>query len=416
MAQVENLYRLSINPAKQFDARNADDFGRRSRPDAPAGSAFVVETEEGITGFVFLGKGEMRFHPTPEIEKGQVKIFCGARCLSDALRRAPTFGSTRATSPRCWTSTRFVPRAVDARELRRADEVFREDVLKSYAVDMADMSRDLWSIMPAAGDFLAEIHTPRYDTLTYARSRAEPEDISFFDRKRHRNISVYSSKETRERCGRSYNEDDFVSYDVLGYDIDLAVSPDRHGSRAGRGFRSGSWPPRSTAFAPAGGRLTVQSIVSDHFGRLLGFRVRNQNTIIINLPAVLLRDDDLMLTIVYAGRLKPQRRRHRGCRAGRPPQGPAEDMPVFAAERSFLYSNRSYWYPQATVTDYATASLRITVAVEYRLRGERHAASRLPDSRWPVRMPVSRERCICSRQRSRCGIWRSSQPVHTSET
>ena len=40
-----------------------------------------------MTGLVLLGRGEMRFHPAPEIEKGQVKIFCGAETLADAVRR-----------------------------------------------------------------------------------------------------------------------------------------------------------------------------------------------------------------------------------------------------------------------------------------------------------------------------------------
>jgi predicted metalloprotease with PDZ domain len=34
-------------------------------------------------------------------------------------------------------------------------------------------------------------------------------------------------------------------------------------------------------------------------------------------------------------------------------------------QRRFLYSNRSYWYPQSTVTDYATASIRVTVPNDY---------------------------------------------------
>ncbi len=364
MAQVENLSRLSLNPAKQFDARALTISVEDLDLTLPAGSAFVVETEEGTTGFVFLGKGEVRFHPTPEIEKGQLKIFGGADVFQTRFDATYIRINPRDVAA-LLDSTHLVPRAVDARELRRADEVFREDVLKSYAVDMADMSRDLWSIMPAAGDFLAEIHTPRYDTLTYARSRAEPEDISFFDRKRHRNIAVYSSKEARERFGRSYNEDDFVSYDVLGYDIDLAVSPDRAWleGRARLQIRVLATAINSLSLRLAES-LTVQSIVSDQFGRLLGVRVRNQNTIIVNLPAVLLRDDDLVLTIAYAGRLEPQHEDTEALAAqvaGRPSQGPADDMPVFQPERSFLYSNRSYWYPQATVTDYATASLRITV-------------------------------------------------------
>src|SRR4029079_14530281 len=34
-------------------------------------------------------------------------------------------------------------------------------------------------------------------------------------------------------------------------------------------------------------------------------------------------------------------------------------------EPSFLYSNRNAWYPQATTTDYATATIKITLPVGY---------------------------------------------------
>ncbi|MEP7304615.1 MAG: M1 family aminopeptidase [Acidobacteriota bacterium] len=363
MAQVENLNRLSLNAGKQFDARALKISVEDLDLTLPAGSAFVIETDQGATGFVLLGRGEARFHPSPDVEKGQLKIFCGADVLLTRFDAVYVRMNPRDVEALV-DANRLTPRAVDARELRRADEVFREEVPKSYAVDMADMSRELWSILPAAGDFLAEIHTPRYDTLTYTRSRAEPEDISFFDRKRHRNISVYSSAESRERFGLSYNEDDFVNYDVLGYDIDLAVSPDRawlegHARLQLRVLASAI----SSVSLRLAESLVVQSIVSDQFGRLLGVRVRNQNTIIVNLPAVLLRDDDLVLTIAYAGRLEPQREDTEALApqgAGRP-QSPVDDQIVFQPERSFLYSNRSYWYPQATVTDYATASLRLTV-------------------------------------------------------
>ena len=46
-------------------------------------------------------------------------------------------------------------------------------------------------------------------------------------------------------------------------------------------------------------------------------------------------------------------------------------MPV---EPHFVYSNRSYWYPQVPVTDYATAALTDHRAGETRRRGQRHAA------------------------------------------
>ena len=54
---------------------------------------------------------------------------------------------------------RLIPAPSIHASLRRAEALFREEVQKSYAVDMSDLSQDLWSLMPASGDFLAEIHT-----------------------------------------------------------------------------------------------------------------------------------------------------------------------------------------------------------------------------------------------------------------
>ena len=42
-----------------------------------------------------------------------------------------------------------------------------------------------------------------------------------------------------------------------------------------------------------------------------------------------------------------------------------EPQSEITAEPSFLYSNRSAWYPQATTTDYATATLKISVPTTY---------------------------------------------------
>ena len=64
------------------------------------------------------------------------------------------------------------------------------------------------------GDFLAEVRTRRFDTLTYARSSSEIEDISLFDRKKRRNLSVYSSRENLARYSRFYSEDDKADYVV----------------------------------------------------------------------------------------------------------------------------------------------------------------------------------------------------------
>src|SRR5262249_48644930 len=105
--------------------------------------------------------------------------------------------------------------------------------------------------------------------------------------------------------------------------------------------------------------LTVQSIGSREYGRLFGVRVKNQNMVIVSLPTFVPKDTQITLTVNYAGRLEPQAADREALQAGQP--AVETDLPLLVAEKSYLYSNRSYWYPQSTVSDYATAKIRVTV-------------------------------------------------------
>ena len=237
---------------------------------------------------------------------------------------------------------------------------------------LADLTRDAWTLLPGSDDFLAELRTKQYDTLTYARSASEPEDISLFERRRKRNIALYASKEKLAARGRFYNEDDLAAFDVLDYDIDLTALPDRQ-------WIDGRTKMRLKARAGGTGQLTikladslnVRSLTSDRFGRLFYLRVTNQNTLLINLPSYLNENEELTLTVSYVGRLEPQSpdretldlEQDGGGGAPPPPMSFPDDISVPRAEPSFLYSNRSFWYPQSTITDYATAHIRISVQI-----------------------------------------------------
>jgi hypothetical protein len=105
--------------------------------------------------------------------------------------------------------------------------------------------------------------------------------------------------------------------------------------------------------------------------------VKNQNTLVVNLPTPLGKDSDLTLTITYAGRLEPQTPDREAIAMLEPGQGRSpDDQPmVMSPEPSALYSSRSFWYPQAPVSDYATARIRISVppAVDCVASGELEA-------------------------------------------
>ena len=361
VSSVENIYRLTLNSTKQYAAHDLRIAAEDLDLTLSEGSVFVAEIEAGVTAVVLLGKGTVNFHPAPATERGQVKIFCGNDTLETRFETAyirlnpADFESFFSAS-----ELRQVP--PDVRGVKRAQEVFREESPKSFVIDLGDLSRDPWTLLPGQGDFLAEMRTRRYDTLTYARSGTEAEDITLFDRKRHHNIALYSSQAKLAQRGPSYNEDDLVDYDILDYDIDVAATPERQwiDGRAQIRLKVRSYVLGTLTFRLAD-PLVVQSIVSYQYGRLFGIRVKNQNTLVVNLPVPLARDSELSLTITYSGRLEPQTPDREALVLEPGLQARGEDQPMLAAEPSALYSSRSFWYPQAPISDYATARIRISV-------------------------------------------------------
>jgi hypothetical protein len=377
LTSVERLFRLSLDTERQFAAQNlaihAEDFDLTF----DAGSVFVSQVDAGVTGVVLLGRGDMHFHPKPDTEKTQVRIFCGNETLDTSFSSA-FLRMDPGDFERFIDVGRLAKVPVDPRELKRADEVFKQDFRKSYQLNLGDLSTEPWSLLPGSNNFVAEVHTRRFGILTYARSKSEPEDITLFDRLRHRNIAVYSSEETLARRGRFYNEDDFREYDVIDYNVDLALSPLRQWIDGVTTVTVRVKAPLITSITlRLADALVVRSIVSDKFGRLFGFRVNFQNLVVINLPAPVGQDVPLKLTFVYGGRLEPQFTDGSETIAAGQDQGAAE-APEFLAEPSFLYSNRNAWYPQATTTDYATATMKISVPVGYDA-----VASGVLDAGWP---------------------------------
>jgi hypothetical protein len=354
LTSVEGLYRLRVNPARQL---STEDF----RLTLAEGSVFPVEGEDGVTGLVLIGRGEMRFTPAPATEKGQLRIFSGSEVLvapfEIAFVRINPFDYKRSITGD------LLPVAVDPRLLRRAQEFFTREGPKSFSLDLQDLSRDTWYLLPPIGDFLAEVQTRRWGLLTFARTGVQAEDITLFSRVRRRTIALYSSSAKLALRGRFYTDEELMEYDVLDYNIEAQVVPERQ-YITGRArllirIRSGATNTLTLRLAEP---LTVTNIVSLEYGRLLHLRVRNQNSIVINLPTTLARDSDITLVISYAGRVPSQEVDREALHMNAQSQ---EDFPLMQYEPNYLLSSRSYWYPQNTVTEYATATLRITVPPGY---------------------------------------------------
>jgi hypothetical protein len=361
LSSIEGLYRLVLDESKQYQANNLRITAEDLELTVPRGTVFTAEIGIGVTAVVILGRGEMVFRPTPETERGQVHLFAGDETLrtafDGALLRLHPSNYLEVVNPEALST---VP--VDPRTVREAQALFREEASKSYSVDLADLSPETWWLVPSAADFLTEVRTKRFGTLTYARSGNEAEDITVFDREKRRNISVYSSKSRVASRGRFYSEDDMTDYDVLDYGVDVSYDPQRvifdGRTRLKLRVRANAVATLNLKLASS---LTVRSVTTDLFGRVLYLRVRNQDSLVINLPSTLTRDTEFAVTVVYSGPLDSQTIDADAIEVQQESVRRPEDAPTVQPEKSYLYSNRSYWYPQPSVTDYATATIRLTL-------------------------------------------------------
>ncbi len=365
VSSMHGLLRLALNPQRQYAARNFVVESEDLQLALADGSVFVADAGGAPGALVLVGRGDMTFSPAPATERGQVKIFTGSETLQTpfdaAYVRASAFDLAAAVAQGTLSEQQ-----VDPREFKRADEVFRAEVAKSFVLDLSDMSPEIWSLPPQSGDLLAEVRTKRFDTLTYALSSGEPEDVALFDRRRRRNIALYPSAAKQADILNGFDEDEGAQYEVLHYDLDVSLVPDREmiSGRTRMKIRVRE-PMLTTLTIRLAEPLAVQSIVAEEFGRLMAIRVRNQNSVVVSLPDPLASGVELSLVVSYAGRLAPVPTDREIISLQYPQMSYQDEPPEFPLEETYLYSNRSYWYAQSPTSDYATASIRLTVPAEY---------------------------------------------------
>jgi hypothetical protein len=386
LSSIDGLFRLALDTATQYDVSNLTVQATDLRLEMSSGHAFVARTLQGVTALVLRGRGLMRFTPPPS-EHAQLRIFAGSEALVTEFDTA-FIRLNPATFDERVTRGALHPREVNDRDLRRAQSVFTEMVRKTYMLNFTDMGLDSWSLLPSGRDMVAEVHTKRFDTLTYALAAQEAEDVSLFDRKKRHNISSYASPEKLDARGRFYNEDDLVDYDVLDYKVNATFDPRRE-------WIDGQTTVTLRVTAPAVSTITllleedlvVRAVSSSEFGRLMFLRIVGQDNLIVNLPTFVMKGSELDLTVSYGGRLPAQQLEEEAIVVAKDPLGVPLLETAIPAEPHYVYSNRVHWYPRSQVHDYALATLRITLPEDYAC-----VATGVQAVGLPIRLPETAER------------------------
>ena len=378
VGSVVGLYHLTLSRDRQFDASNLVIAGEDMTLRMTDGVAFVSETDTGTTGLALVGDGTMTFDPEPEAERGQVQIFSGREVLEADFTHAFVRVNPQTFAARVSTAA-LTETAFDDSDFDEAQEFFDEVAGLSYAVDLSDFSDRQWSLSPSVGDFVAEIRTRRYGDLTYAQAQRLPEDVTLYQRgPPSRIIALYPSARQREVRGRYFDDQDTMSYDVLDYDVVASFEPagtSQETFRA-RAIPLGCWIEGTTRLAVRvtganlrtmtlrlADELDVQAVTSRELGPLLFFRMHGQNSVVVNLPGEAPIGTEFTVVVTYAGLLPAQEPDENWI--GRARFLEDETTMFGVGEWRYIYSNSSDWYPHSPVSDYATATMQLTVPADY---------------------------------------------------
>lgn len=375
IASVDGLVQLELDVTRQFEAKDLVLTAPGLWVRLSSGTVFLATAESGATALVFRGKGMMRFAPDDPAEQVQVRAFSGRPVVENEIDAA-YFRVNPAEFADRFPQSHLIPVTPQPGDIARARQLFTDYSQRSFTLNLDDLTTERWSLLPPPGDTLAELRTRRFGNLTYVRAGDDAEDVSLFDRQRARNISVYASPERLGTRGRFYSEDAAVPYDVEHYAVDVRIDPEREWI-SGRGslrLRT-KVDGLSTLSLKLAEPLAVSAVTSPEFGRVLALRVAGQSGVIVSLPQIVERGTTFVLDVFYSGRLPAQQIDREAITVeadtaiqAQPNPAGQQDL-VVPPEPRFLYSNRTYWYPQASVTDFATAALQVTVPAQYQVVG-----------------------------------------------
>ena len=361
---IGGLYRLSLDTTRQFTVSQL----RLTSPDLElamrTGKAFVATIPDGTTAMVLLGRGTMTFTPPDDAERTQLRLFSGAPSLQEEFDAALLRMNPAQAAPLI-TSGTLVPMAVSNADARRAQDYFENTIGQTLTLDLNDLSRDRWSLIPPLGDLIAEVRTRRLGSLTYGRVQNQLEDVTLFDRRAGKTISTYASPQKLASRGRFYSEDEIADYNVESIDLEADIDPVRPWIDGRATLTLVTRTSMMSLTLKLAEPLAVRSVESFELGRLTVLRVARQDSVIVKLPSTVPANRRFTLQLTYGGRLPPQSLDPELV----PDSSPAPDQSGFdfTPEPRYIYSTRSYWYPQSPVLDQATARLRISVSPDYRV-------------------------------------------------
>ncbi len=355
------LYKIGIPSGRSEKVRSVEITHRDIRISFRNPAVFYDNIPGMETALIVVGKGTVLFTPSDPIEKHQLELLYRKKYLEDTIdyvfiRCSNDYFSSNIVIQEA-TGTEPISESVK----NKAYSVFARNYKRSFTFENP-LDEDLLSFLPRGDEVVFEFKAKKAGELTYIYYPFSDEEVSLYDRKKDRAISLYHPQAENDPGLKNM----FISfedkYDIEAYDIEVGYTPARFYLTGKAQIRVS---PKVESLDSLKFRFSsdLQILkIQDEEGRELFFtQDKLRDLLYVYFISPLQLDRRASIEVFYRGRMIP----------------PIPSTDVIAQvglnqkisfERryeTFLFTKNACWYPSPSEEDYFTSRLKIIVPPEF---------------------------------------------------
>ncbi len=359
-SSLKDLYRLRFPGRASTRARNIRLAQKDIVVTFAEGQIFFDNLPEVDTAIIIIGRGQVRFQPSDEIEKNQLTRVFRKPVFEAPLEYIYVRGSDSYFQDNLLYEplTEFPETVPEEVVNNRVYSVFARNYSRSFTLENS-LTGELLTFLPPSGETVIELKTVKRGEFTYIYSPFGEEEISFFDRTKNRLLNSYSPQEEgQKRMFLRFGE----KFEVRNYDLEASYRPESGQLAASAAIRLGSVVDNLDSCQLRLNQDLQILKIEDEKGRELFYsRDRFRKYLYIYLAERLPRGQETLVKIFYRGKLVPPPPM---TDAG-PQIRPEEPTILFSISNSYLFTQSSDWYPAPVREKYVSFRLRMIVPDGY---------------------------------------------------
>ena len=356
------LYKISLPAERVVRARRIEVVHTDIRLSFEDAAVYYDNIPDVDTAMIIVGRGKVVFAPSDANEKHQMELLYKRDRLEDEIDSLYIRASSDFFASNIRMDAEDGPAAVSEAERAKAASVFARNYPRSFTIENS-FDGTLLSFMPRNEETVLEFRGRRTGELAYVYFPFADEEVSLFDHREERVISLYSPDPEGgvplKRMFISFEE----KFEVSSYILDLGYSPATASLSAKARIEIVSKVERLDSlkfrFDPT---LEILKISDAEDRDLFYTQDRLRKILYVYFVVPVDRGAPTAIQVFYRGKIRPATPTTDVI--GQSGSGDKVRLPP--RFETYFFSHAGYWYPSPNEEDYFLARLTLVVPPEYR--------------------------------------------------